>query len=354
MPRSYMRDEGGGPSEPVCRYMALTMKGRKYIIGPQKTRFWKPSGGVFVIVDEHHVGSKLPHFDQIEIHGGRIVEWNDELCEYQELPDIIMERVGKWIKTKFVNAIVCPYCKTPLEKAIYRRVWHDCEDNEDPCRTIAWSCPKCIYWQVYWIDLDERERGGAEKYVVSKLQTFKNVFPEGVYAEISQAIRRKPNLWHTIDPRNLEKLVAAIFKLNYRDSEAIHVGKSHDGGVDVVFVNSDLNKWLIQVKRRSQPNASEGVNTIKNLLATMVENDTPCGIVVSTASHFTYQAYHTTSKAAQFGWYIRLIDKGILDKMLDPLLPDRPWLSILDGFDKKAAGYISHSIPSIMQGRLRF
>jgi hypothetical protein len=51
------------------------------------------------------------------------------------------------------------------------------------------------------------------------------------------------------------------------------------------------------------------------------------GIVVSTADHFTYRAYQAANRATEIGMTVKLIDKGILDRMLEVVLPDvLPWL----------------------------
>ena len=52
------------------------------------------------------------------------------------------------------------------------------------------------------------------------------------------------------------------------------------------------------------------------------------GIVVSTADHFSYRAFEAVGRAKELGCEIRLVDKGILNRMCSSLLLlDRPWLS---------------------------
>jgi restriction endonuclease Mrr len=159
-------------------------------------------------------------------------------------------------------------------------------------------------------------------------------------------------LWHSIRPGNLERLVTEIFRANHARSEVFHVGRPVDGGVDVVFVDSGRRQWLIQVKRRGCDSASEGVETIRNLLGTVLLHGAVRGIVVSTADHFTYQAYRAQSRAEQIGYQIHLVDKGKLHRMLDPLLPDRPWLRFIREEHPQWRDYFAAAIPSRRQLRL--
>jgi len=77
----------------------------------------------------------------------------------------------------------------------------------------------------------------------------------------------------------------------------------------------------------------EGVSTLRNLLGTLLIEGISQGIVVSTADHFTYQAYKAANKAESKGYLIKLIDRGKLDRMLSPFLPKNPWKSALEQYE---------------------
>ena len=153
-------------------------------------------------------------------------------------------------------------------------------------------------------------------------------------------------------PRNLEKLVADIFRANYENAQALHVGRPDDGGVDVIFIDTENRQWLIQVKRRESPGHAEPVETIRNLLGAMVLSKSSLGIVVSTADHFTYRAYEAVGRARECGMRINLIDRKKLDRMLDPILPDRPWLSVLLKEAPEYAKLFAEKIESDLQLKL--
>lgn len=146
--------------------------------------------------------------------------------------------------------------------------------------------------------------------------------------------------------------MADVFKANYENAQITHVGKPDDGGVDIKLVESNNNQWLIQVKRREKLNCAEGVCTIRNLLGTLVLEGQTQGIVVSTADHFTLRAQQAAQKSKKLGFNIKLIDKGILNQMLEPVLPDRPWIEVIKSHDSGIASWLMERISNDNQPKL--
>ena len=72
------------------------------------------------------------------------------------------------------------------------------------------------------------------------------------------------------------------------------------------------------------------------------------GIVVSTAGRFSRPAQDAAVKAGEVRnpMTVHLVDKGIFNKMLDPILPDRPWLHPISEVDEEIAKYLADQIPS--------
>jgi hypothetical protein len=229
----------------------------------------------------------------------------------------------EWYLGEFSERKSCPFCSTRL--SIF--------DYSSEGIAFLKTCRNCAYWQSFY---DPRfsydPRSSTYSAFISKGREFESKLPESCLSEAAQMIRRKQQIWNTIEPRKLEGLVAEVFRANYSDSEVIHVGQPDDGGVDVVFIDSANQQWLIQVKRRESPFAAEGISTVRNLLGAMVLNRALKGIVISTADHFTYRAYEAIGRAREMGMTLKLIDRGKLNRMLDPLLPDRPWKTALEPF----------------------
>jgi hypothetical protein len=74
--------------------------------------------------------------------------------------------------------------------------------------------------------------------------------------------------------------------------------------------------------------------------------------VVSTADHFTFQSCKAAKGVEQVGYYLELIDRGKLNRMLDPLLPDRPWLKFVSKDFSDWAPHFAEAVPSRKQLRL--
>ena len=164
---------------------------------------------------------------------------------------------------------------------------------------------------------------------ISKLRTFDPKLPEECHTEMAQHLRRNKHLWHSTDPKRLEKFIASVFRANYADCVATHVGGPDDGGVDIVFIEASGKEWLIQVKRRENPKVSEGISTFRNLLGAMFLKDSNHGMLVSTVDSFSYRVHEGVGRAAEKGMIVRLVDKEKLQHMLGSLLPTSPWKPFL-------------------------
>lgn len=265
-------------------------------------------------------------------------------------PDEVVQRQieNRWrkyaskIPRRFVLQRKCPYCN----KALLRSKQGNEYDFEDMRLGALEACLNCNYWSWHYIQGTFIGRWGLEAFfytvLLGKIREFEETLPDACSTEIATWLRRKPDFWNSVNPSRFEKLVADVFRANYSHSEVRHVGSPDDGGVDVLYVDADKNQWLIQVKRREKPEATESVTTIRNLLGTMLLEDSSYGIVVSTADHFSYRAYHAVHRASERGMTIRLIDRKAFDHMLDGLLVDRPWL-----------GTISATFPELAKRILR-
>ncbi len=256
--------------------------------------------------------------------------------------DLLLE----WLWSTFEGATSCPFCHCSFRQVDY-------DDGEEEYAMVR-VCINCGHWQCCFSSEEGRTWDGERMPYharLSKLRSFEAVLPECCADEIVQHLRRKPELFHQLSPSTLERLVAAVFKANYAASEVIHVGKPSDGGVDVLFINSGKTQWLIQVKTRQGHGVAEGVEVLRNLLGTMVLQGARNGVLVSTADHFTYRAMEAVRRANEVGYTIELIDKGILNRMIAPLLPDRPWMSFFHEYPHLIEWFDIH-LPSRRQLRL--
>lgn len=241
----------------------------------------------------------------------------------------------------------CLYCSTEL----LRVEGEDIDDHRLLRKYRLWYCRNCRFWQslLYYDPYRGCLPGPDHWAYVSKMREFKTNLPDPCDSEIASWIRRDPSFVHSYNQKRFEKFIADVFRANFAAVEVIHVGKPDDGGVDVLLIDSESEQWLVQVKRREAPDRAEGIRTIRDLLGAMILEGAFRGIVVTTSNQFSLRAKQAVCKVGQFGILIKLIDKGILNRMLDPILPDRPWLEPIRQLDKELALRLADEIPSDQQ-----
>ena len=289
------------------------------------------------MVDAMNKPRQMTAYDMFDIDG-----WNGELFDEDYCSDKTLEDI---LDNALQDLTNCEYCFTKLLRV------EEYVDEEGSYRDYClWYCRNCRFWQARFYSDPSRDCIPPPDFhaYISKLREFNGELPEGCSEELALHIKRYPDLLHSFNPTRFEKFVADVFRANYTNSEVLHVGKSHDGGVDVLLIDAEREKWLIQVKRRGSPSPSEGVGTIRDMLGAMHLEEARIGIVVSTTGRFSQPAQKAAVKAGKVRnpVIICLVDKGVFNEMLDPVLPDRPWLYPIDQFDPELARHLGDRIPS--------
>lgn len=233
----------------------------------------------------------------------------------------------KSLMKSFKNNL-CPYCKTNIlkqdTKIKFLQSKYDFSDYGDKTRQrfIIWNCDKCSYWKMHIIDRSYIFNDDYTHYsYTSKLKEFDENLPESFFEELSISVKQKPDFIFRMNPKTFEKYVLEVFKHNHDYAEIRHIGGPKDLGVDLFYVNSKNEEWLIQVKRRESKNAKETVSTVIHLLGSMTINSIPRGIIVSTADRYTSDAIKLVNHMKSKDFYIELIDYGILNRMIENIIP---------------------------------
>jgi hypothetical protein len=227
----------------------------------------------------------------------------------------------------------CPYCDRTIPIVSFE------DDKLDSVRGDEWalcrsyfvaSCATCGFWKFLASESTNKCMDAPTSLTAaSVVRRFDSPIPPSCAAELAQYLSGERRRWDNLSPKALEILVADIFRANYEGAEVVHVGKPGDLGVDVLFVDSQSDTWLIQVKRRRSGKV-EGFATLQSLLGTLVLHDQVRGIVVSTADYFSACVQKQRENASRLGFTVDLVDRGKLNRLLSPLLPDRPWLEIME------------------------
>jgi len=276
-------------------------------------------------------------YDRLEITIGRDLLINGD----PPVTDLQLDQAEARFLDNWEAPSMCEYCGAPIQEQFWGREvdenWEIWDGNK---WAILINCENCRFWEWYRRDCIPSNLGHPDEnhlQCASKLRAFEGDLPDVINWELAQYLRRRPNAWCRFTPAGLEQVVADILRANYREAEVIHVGRPGDGGVDVLLIDSGGPTWLVQVKRRSKPESVESVETLRNLLGAIVLHGTLHGLVVSTADRFSTRTRAAVTTARQFGYEIRLADRGVLERMLDPVLPELAWLDVMKHLDPEAA-----------------
>jgi restriction endonuclease Mrr len=122
--------------------------------------------------------------------------------------------------------------------------------------------------------------------------------------------------FRNMEPIAFERFVQTVLR-HYFDCEVQHVGKSHDGGIDLLMVTRDEGLVPVQIKRRAYDGAVEGVAVIREFLGAMVTEGYRSGVFVSSAPTFSRRAHNSSISNAKSAmtYRIRLLDSRTLIRM---------------------------------------
>ena len=289
------------------------------------------------MADTTNKPKQMAAYDKFEIRGDEEYILYDDAYHAGEDEETIC-------KNPLQDVENCSYCSTALIKIENETLQESM--HRDYC---LWCCDYCRFWQARIYSAFQACMPPPDNWAyVSKLREFDTNLPEGCSEELALYIRKHPNFLYFCHPTRFEKFVADVFRANYTNAEVIHVGKPHDGGIDVLLIDTGKEDWLIQVKHHKSQNHSEGVGTIRDMLGAMHLEEARIGIVVSAVKKFSQPAKEAAIKAGKVRnpMTIHLVDKSIFNKMLDPVLPDRPWLDPISDVDEEMCGHLAGRIPS--------
>jgi hypothetical protein len=212
----------------------------------------------------------------------------------------------------------CPYCGTRLilGQTENFRYW----DRPGGWRYETNECKACGWWTVNHLRF---EKGLEDAFYdfSSTYAVMKRFDPVALDTPLSLAreyLARNPHRSARFDPFRFEGLMADCLRDCYGDSEIIQLGGHGDGGVDVKAIRADGEVTLIQVKRREDLLAREGVQTVRELHGVMLRDGVARGMVLSTACDFTRGARAEVARAAQTvrGYKMELLSLADIAELL--------------------------------------
>ena len=198
----------------------------------------------------------------------------------------------KEYKKFFSKQGFCPFCKEKLNK-----VYNNSKTGyfgADLFESIdIWECD-CGYWDAFSSFSEEKDYIGKvdakhwEKRYYSIIGNVEDRKKEKAVRQLISELKTDNSKVFKVAAKRFEEIAQYVFSA-YFECEVEHVGKSHDGGVDLLIVKSE-KPILVQAKRRTKSNAVENVSTVRDFLGAMYIKNNFNGIIVSTAKHFSRPA----------------------------------------------------------------
>lgn len=237
----------------------------------------------------------------------------------------------------FYNDKVCPFCGTPLEN-VFWGARSEPRGGDLYESGKVFECKNCRWWtyklqvsedtdlidEVRSYHTDSRYYGIAKSY---------NITDKTLPLEVlSEELKKKPDILYDINPYKLEELSQEILKGVY-DCKVNHVGKTGDGGVDLIVLESD-EPIMVQVKRRKNPNHVELVKGIREFVGTLFIKDQRKGIYISTAKRYSKASKEVAEELIKNRKldYFELIDYDKLYSLIGNIEEKKPWSGLVEYF----------------------
>lgn len=270
-----------------------------------------------------------------------IISYNDyyyDKHEYHSIPNIntkTVDRIEDYSPSEvnkfFISENICPFCNIKLSTVLFAT--NSCTMTTDMFTTyIVKECPHCRWW-TYKIQFEERSSTTClntdERYygIIKEYKPQDKQIPINV---LSSELKKRPELLYDIDSYKLEELCQDILKGVY-DCEVIHVGKTGDGGKDLLVLNSD-SPIVVQVKRRTNPNHIEIIDKVRELVGTLYIEDYRKGLFISTAKDFSKGSKKLANDllSSRKVDYFEYINYDKLCSLIKNHNEEKPWKKIVE------------------------
>lgn len=200
-------------------------------------------------------------------------------------------------------------------------------------------CKLCGFWRVVNLrglggfrngEPQAARRGVAKFYDIGALDV--------PVADLRRFLIKHPHHISNVNPYAFEELVADCMRSAFTNCDIIKVGGRKDRGIDLIIISTSGEKYLAQIKRRSNINKSESVHVVRQLNGVLFRENVAKGLVVTTARKYTADAtketWVTTPHGEEGAWQsIELYGFEDIVKWLDlpPCEDDEPWSSFTEG-----------------------
>ncbi|MFC6672301.1 restriction endonuclease [Marinobacterium aestuariivivens] len=167
-------------------------------------------------------------------------------------------------------------------------------------REYVSCCDSCGWWRIHTYKETDGDIEGISTIIKNAVLRKYDLSGKDIPINVlQQYLRNNYEDVINIHDQQMEKLVQSVFSEHF-SCEVEHIGKSHDGGIDLLLVRSD-NPTVIQVKRRKKLSHIESVSGIRELLGAALLKESKNCIYVSTCSNFSKPANTAAARALELG-----------------------------------------------------
>lgn len=198
---------------------------------------------------------------------------------------------------------ICPFCRISADQV------HKKELIDNPgwllggiyvVNEYVWCCSQCGWWRIRTNKQTDGAIDAISAIVKSAVLKKYNLSSKDIpITLLQQYLREKFEDVIHIHDKQMEKLVQSVFSEHF-SCEVEHIGKSHDGGIDLLLIQSS-KPTVIQVKRRRSLNHIEAVSGVRELLGAALLKESKNCIYVSTCSKFSKSSQETAESAVELG-----------------------------------------------------
>lgn len=198
----------------------------------------------------------------------------------------------------FSHNPICPFCHTTINNSVYRKAHRDYPEwlcgSFDEWEEVI-QCPVCGWWEYKYQNSSDAVVDGIVasdiEYSSAILKRYDNSSCEVPVNALRQQLLLTPDVIYSLNPHKMEDLVRSVLSDFYPSCKVYSFGKTRDGGKDGILVDDNGNQILLQVKRHRNPNITEGVEMLRELMgASLMEDNVKECIFVSTADHYSRDA----------------------------------------------------------------
>lgn len=165
------------------------------------------------------------------------------------------------------------------------------------CLLQVGVCNSCGWW--YAIENADQCNDGYAVSYAAILQTFDSTSPSLPLEILKSELPKNIHRIHSINPRKMQDLIADILRGAY-NCDVHQLGYTRDKGIDLILLSGD-SSVAVQVKRREDPNKTEGVGGIREFLGAAMLQGFDNLMYVTTARKFSKDAEDAAQDSKDLG-----------------------------------------------------